>query len=184
MENADLLLAEIAEEVPVYWLGEEFEPEGDIDPLVLTNVLTRNDVARWPHYANFRGLSGALRYETPRGLSGVNLILWRPAELEAFMQTEAGTFLSDASCAQRSESEIDDRRVTIYVMPPPRYPLSVEALGPCAGRVSATPWTDPAVIAFVDCCDVVLDVRPEVTGDYDSVQAIEAVTQGVRAREE
>jgi hypothetical protein len=114
----------------------------------------------------------------------VNLLLWRRSEWEAFMQTDASNFLSDTSCAQRTEKEIGGTRVTIYVMPPLRYPLSPEALGPCAGRVSVIPWTDPTVIAFVDRGDVVVDVRPEVVGDYDSVDAVEAVLKGVRLREE
>jgi len=183
-ENTGALLDEIAAEVPVYWLGDEFEPEGDLDPLVLTRISTRRELSRWPHWSAFGGLSGALYYETPRGVPGVNLLLWRRSEWEAFMQTDASNFLSDTSCAQRTEEEIDRTRVTIYVMPQLRYPLSPEALGSCAGRVSATPWTDPTVIAFVDWGDVVLDVRPEVVGDYDSVDAVVAVLKGVRLREQ
>ena len=181
-ENADTLLDEIAAEVPVYWLGEEFEPEGDLDPLVLTRVTTRSELSGSSYWSAFGGLSGALYYETPRGLSGVNLLLWRRGEWEAFMQTEAGRFLSDASCAERAELDLDAGRAVVYTLPPLRYPLSPETLGSCAGRIAAVPWTDPPVIVFVDIGDVVLDVRPDVTGDYDTLDAVEAVLKGLRQR--
>ena len=183
-ENADVLLDEIAAEVPVYWLGEEFEPEGDLDPLVLTRVTTSSELSGSSYWSAFAGLSGALYYETPRGLSGVNLLLWQRGEWEAFMQTEAGRFLSDVSCAERSELDLDAGRAVVYTLPQLQYPLSAETLGPCAGRIAAVPWTDPPVIVFVDLGDIVLDVRPHVTGDYDTLEAVEAVLKGVRQRDD
>jgi hypothetical protein len=183
-ENEDALLAEIASEVPVYWLGDEFEPEGDLEPLVLTRITTSKELGQDPGPLGtyFGGLSGWLYYETPNGVPGVNILLWQREEWETFMQTEAGRFLSDASCAQRMEMELDSARAVVYVLSPLDYPLSLEALGACEGRVSVVPLTDPTVIAFVDQGDVVLDVRSEVVGYYDSLEAVEVVLKGLRPR--
>jgi hypothetical protein len=183
-ENEDVLLGEIAAEVPVYWLGDEFEPGGDLDPLVLTYIMTSTELSQaWGATGTYLGgLSGWLHYDTPNGLSGVNLLLWRRGEWETFMQTEAGRFLSDASCAQRAEVDLDVGRAVIYTLPRLRYPLSLEELGACAGRVEVIPLTDPPVIVFVDLGDVILDARPEVTGRYDSLEAVEAVLKGIRPR--
>jgi hypothetical protein len=181
-ENEDVLLDQIAAEVPIYWLGDEYQPPGDLDPLVLTRIYTTTDVSQWPQDAPLGGLGGWLIYDTPNGLSGINLLLWRRDEWESFMQTQAGRFLSDASCAQRAEVDLDVGRAVIYTLPPLRYPLSVEDLGPCAGRVAMVPLTDPPVIVFVDLGDVIVDARPEVTGHYDSVEAMRAVLGGLRRR--
>jgi hypothetical protein len=177
-ENEDALLDGIDAEVPVYWLGDEFEPEGDLKPLVLTRIMTSKELSQHsgPVGTYFGGLSGWLIYETPNGVPGVNLLLWRRSEWETFMQTEAGRFLSDASCAQRTEMELDTALAVIYILPPHQYG------GACVGRISVPPLTDSTVIAFVDMGDVVLDVRSDPVGDYDSLEAIRAVLKGLRPR--
>ncbi|KKL49383.1 hypothetical protein LCGC14_2316040, partial [marine sediment metagenome] len=44
------------------------------------------------------------------------------------------------------------------------------------------PLTDTPLIAFVDLGDVVVDVRTDVVGSHDSLQALEAVVNGLRPR--
>lgn len=172
-EDEDALLEEIARDVPVYWLGSEFEPGNGLEPLVLDRILVDGEL----------GMSGWLIYSTPRGVPGINVLLWRPADWEAFMQSEAGRFLTDPRCAERREIDVSGTQAVVYVLPELRYPLSAAFLaGPCAGRIQYTPLTDTPLIAFVDLVDVVVDVRTDVVGSHDSLQALEAVVNGLRPR--
>lgn len=72
--------------------------------------------------------------------------------------------------------------MTIYRAPQLSYPLTLQALGPCRGRVSYPPLTDTTLIAIIDLGEVIVDVRPDPTGDYRSREALEAVLQGLRPR--
>ena len=182
-EDEGALLDEIAEEVPVYWLGSEFQPEGGLDPLVLVRIPRpgdrRNEAVGG---SDDPGMTGWLEYNTPRGLSGVHILLWRPGKWQTFLQTEMGSYLTDPQCAERVEAEWDGRGVTAYTMPQLQAPLAPERLGACAGRISYPTLTLTTVVAVLDLGDVIVDVRPDPTSDFRSLAAIEAVVTGLRAR--
>ncbi len=182
-DNEDTLLDEIAEEVPVYWLGSEFQPEGGFDSLVLVRIPRpqdrRNEAVGG---VDDPGMAGWLVYNTPRGLPGVHILLWRPEEWETFLGSEMGSYLTESQCAAQSEKEWGGRQATVYTMPQLQAPLIPESLGACAGRISYPTLTLTTVVAVLDLGDVIVDVRPDPTSDFRSLAAIEAVVQGLRAR--
>jgi hypothetical protein len=178
MADPDALLDQVAREVPVYWLGEEFEPGGGFDPLVLVRIRTEVSGAFGERFGDFAGL---LQYETPSGIPAVNLFLWTPSGWDAFIQSEAGRFLLDPACADVRRAQTQLGEATVYVLPDLVPPIQPEALGPCRGRLSAPAFTDADFIAIVDLGDVVIDVRADPVGDYNSVAAIEAALRGLHA---
>ena len=201
-ENADALLDEIAREVPVYWLGTELEIPAGLCPsyagdcsLVLARVDPRGE----------SGAQGELWYETPQGVPGIFILLWRAEGWEGFMASASGELLTKPRCATRTEIALGDRRATVFVLPellassatpepPVPYTPSTPPVpyatptpdpeDPCAHRVLGTdPFlTLSKVIAVIDYGDVVVDVRADITGYHRSLGAVEAVLGSLRRR--
>ena len=201
-ENEEARLDEIAREVPVYWLGTELDLPADLCPsfsedcsLVLARVDPRGE----------SGAQGELWYETPQGVTGIFILLWRAEDWEGFMASASGELLTNPRCATRTETALDDRRATVFVLPellppfatpepPAPYTPSTPPVpyatptpdpeDPCAHRVLGTdPFlTLSKVIAIIDYGDVVVDVRADITGYHRSVDAVEAVLGGLRRR--
>ena len=113
----------------------------------------------------------------------MHIVLWRPGDWDAILQSEFGNYLTDPRCAQLSEMDVGGRQAVVYVLPELRYPLSAAFLaGPCAGRVSYPVATTATLIATIDLGEVIVDVRPDPTGDYRSLAALDAVVRGLRLR--
>ncbi|TAK65430.1 MAG: hypothetical protein EPO22_04885, partial [Dehalococcoidia bacterium] len=110
-EDARATLDAIATEVPVHWLGEEFTPGDGLPELVLVR-LYKDDPG---YFKEDWKAGGHLVYESPGGLSGVDIFLWTPSEFDAFMRSESGAVLNDPLCVGRSaltvgggDAEIED----------------------------------------------------------------------------
>jgi hypothetical protein len=173
-EDAAASLDTIGQAVPVYWLGEEFDPGGGVEPLVLAQVDAGQDTIPGRH----------LYYETPNGIPGAYVFLWTSAEWENFLSSfKAGRFLETSECVQRSQVSFRGGQADVYMMPLMNYPVSepceqaVVDLGPENEAWPAFRW-----FAVVRVGDVVVDVRADVVGDHESPEAMLALLNGLRPR--
>jgi len=104
----------IESQVPVYWLGEDAELAGTYD-LVLTQVETQLTFppGRVP-YPQETVYGRHLYYETPFGVSGIYVFLWTPEEWERYIATPQGSFLVNASCAEKSPVSVSGTEGILY----------------------------------------------------------------------
>jgi DNA-binding CsgD family transcriptional regulator len=177
-EEANSALADITRDIPAYWLGNDFSPGHGQDDLVLVTVETDDLPSEVGE--PFRGFAGALVYETPEGIPAVNILLWSRASWEEYLASEGGSFITNRDCADPQSANSEIGPSVIYVLKDIEYPLDPGELGPCIGRVSAPPFTDSNLIGVVDAGPVIIDVRADPVGDFESVDAIEAVMAGLR----
>jgi hypothetical protein len=180
-KDAQATLDAIAKDVPVHWLGEEFNPGGSWPELVLVRLFKDDRgyfKAEW-------GAGGHLIYETPNGGKGVDIFLWKPADFDMFMRSEAGAVLDDPLCVERSALSVDDTEVPLYAIPWPEPPVNTAPQTPeeaCPIRVVNALLHQFSYIAIVRMADVVVDVRADVQGDFRSAEAMKLLVQAVRAR--
>lgn len=181
-ENADALLDEIAREVPVYWLGSEMpfpaslctSPLGECS-LVLTRIAA----------APSDGASGVLHYETPTGVGSVDILLWRPDGWQTYMGSARGQLLNDPICVTRREIEVSEENVPLYIIPWPEPPLPttpVTQRDVCDLRIVDVGLMQWSLIAVLDQGDVMVDVRFDVGGYFESLEAMEEILAVLRRR--
>ena len=174
-EDAQAKLDAIAEEVPVHWLGEEFDPGGALPELVLTRISSQNP---W-------GSDGQLVYETPAGLSGVDILLWKPTTFDAFMRSEHGAVLNDPLCVTRTVLSVDGTDVPLYAIPWPEPPVNTSPQTPeeaCPIRIVNAVLQGWNYVAIVRTDDVVVDVRAADRLRFPSADAMTVLVEALRAR--
>lgn len=180
-QDAQATLDAIAEEVPIHWLGEEFEPPGGLPPLVLVRLFKDDR-------GYFKGdwkADGHLIYETPNGLKGVDIFLWKSGDFDRFMRSDGGAVLNDPQCTERSALSVDDAEVPLYVIPWPEPPVNTAPQTPkaaCPLRIVNALLHQFSYVAIVRMGDIVVDIRADVQSDYRSVDAMKLLIQALRAR--
>ncbi len=158
----------IAQDVPVYWFGEEQDPSGGTGPIGLANVYPVDSAGARRMY-----------YETPDSAGTLDVVLWTPEEWDA---SPIKHFLSDASCVERSELVVGDRTASTYVLP--YQPPSVDPgeRDACEREAYELRLSEYARIAVLEFEGVVVELRPHGLGTYDSLPALEALLAELRPR--
>ena len=189
----------------VYWLGLEFDPGGGLPSLTLARSMGVRPPGGGP------GDRAMLEYETLDGEAAVRLQLWRPEDWEAFLQMNRGRLLWDSSCVEASEISLEVGRAVIFMAHEPEGPQvpSVIVTAVPVGQPTPTPGPTPTpepiptptpagpcpnrpfdrFLAHVYFEDTVVAVNAplglELTGGFgpfDSLEGMEAVVEGLRAR--
>lgn len=162
-DDREVGLDDPAIEIPVYWLGREFEPDG----LPELKLYRGDNVA-----GHGPGDEVKIDYETDGG--GVTLDLWRPERWKAFKATRLGKVGWSAPCARRTDLAIDGGRAEVYG----------GYSGACLGAPDhwlAHVYYDEVVVAVNMAYCYSCGGRP--TGDpYNSREGMEAVVRGLRRR--
>ena len=180
-EDEEATLDAIATEVPVWWLGADFDPGGGLRELVLVRI-SQDDPA---YFKDAWKAGGHLTYETPDGLKGVDIFLWKSAEFDAFMRSDAGVVLNDPLCVARSTLSAGREEAQLYAIPWPEPPVNTSPQTPaeaCPIRIVNAMLQQWSYVAVLKMDDVVVDVRTDVGGEFGSVDVMKALVQGLRAR--
>lgn len=152
--------------VPVYWLGERFDPGVGLPPLELASAANVGAPGSGP------GNELKLDYGTDRG--AVNLDVWDPARWRRFKRTRLGQAVWSAPCARRSTLELADGRAEIY---------GGFSAG-CGGEPDhwlAHAYLDDAVVTVnIAYCYACLGRARD--DPYNSRRGMEAVVEGLRRR--
>ena len=164
----------MAEEVPIYWIGEDFEPSVGVDPLVLARV----DLGKSSR------LTRHLTYETPYGVPGFYIYLWTPAEWQAQMAAPQGQLLADRTCVTRLDIQVGGMDVALYFLEV-HYPILTEPRtmsDECSLRTSTLDLSRYRMIAVIDFDDVIVDVRVGVSGHLRHFEDMEAYLLALKRR--
>jgi hypothetical protein len=170
--DPELQLDDPTLELPVYWLGREFDPPGDVPPLEL-ELATVGGTGP--------GQSVQLWYRVGGGVADtVTLDTWEPDAWERFRRTRLGRLIWDSPCARKKTIPVNGGRAEIfqgYGEPKPVEP-------PCPkrslDRVLAHVYYDEVVVAVnmpycYDCA------RPEPRpSPYETVEATETLVRSLR----
>ncbi|HEX5166553.1 MAG TPA: hypothetical protein VFV93_14210 [Thermomicrobiales bacterium] len=173
--------------VDVYWLGEQFDPAGDLPLLVLTWVTGSPQPGGGPP-----GMRAILEYPTASDEpGGVNLMLVDRAEWEAVLARDPATddyarlarMFWDSPCATQETVELDGGQATIYA--------SYQALaGPSTGDCPAGQFDRYLAHAVFGETVVLVNAPlslqqpPDVPDQpYDSLEGMRQVVLGLRLRE-
>jgi hypothetical protein len=171
----------IAQEVPVWWLGDEVDPGGGLPELVLVRIF-QDDPG---YFKESWKAGGHLIYETPDGLKGVDVFLWTPGDFDAFMGSDSGAVLNDPLCVSRSALSVRGEEVPLYAIPWPEPPVNTSpksAKEACPIRIVNAMLQQWSYMAVVRMAGVVVDVRADVGGDFRSEEAMRMLVSALRAR--
>lgn len=171
-DDRDLELDDPELEIPVYWLGKEFDPPGDLPSLELYKGRSYPGGGRAE-----LGFSADLDYE-----GGVTLNLWQPAAWERAKRGLPGRLVWADGCTRSTELRLPKGRAVVYAgyakpseppcpgRPPDRF-LAHAYLGGVLVRVNP-------VLCLYPC-----GARPTGPRDpYNSREGMEAVLRGLRLR--
>jgi hypothetical protein len=138
VSDASQSLDQIATRVPVYWLGEEFSGSNGLADLVLTRVLVGEQQGG---VQQVYPVGGELVYTAPDGYPSLDLFLWRKTDWDDFLQTTEGRILTDPTCAQSEQLEVDGATATVYMLPTIQFPDTGET--PVPVPIGQTPAVVP-----------------------------------------
>lgn len=171
----------------VYWLGQRFEPGGNLPPLQLSFVTGPAAPGGGP--ADSRG---ELEYSSDAIATGIKLRLMRRADWDAWAARDPSGddharvlhMFWDSPCAQQEEIELDSGRAVIY--------SSYQALAdPAVTECPDGPFDRFLAHVFIDDTVVLVNAphfleppdMPSFQGAYNTFEGLEAVVRGLRPRE-
>lgn len=171
-DDRDLELDDPDLEIPVYWLGNAFDPPGDLPPLKLYTGRSYPGGGRAE-----LGFSADLDYET-----GVTLNLWKPSAWERAKRGLPGRLVWADGCTRSREIRLPRGRAVLYA----GYAKASQP--PCPDRPPDRFLAHaylPGVLVRVNpvLCLYPCSARPTGARDpYNSEQGVEAVVRGLRLR--
>lgn len=154
-----VLLPEMAGDIDLYWLGENYEHPEPIHSLVLRQVDPDPG----------RGASARLYYETPGGVGGLTITMWQPEAFSRYLESVEAEVLHDTNCVTVSTEAIGGRDFTVYRMPPPQYPLpspGSSALADCWWRTGQQGSVEAGIVLAWEADGLVVFIEPDGGGYF------------------
>lgn len=171
-------------DVPVWWLGPDFDPPGRLPALHLPSYGVGVRTAKWTGYGP--GQTVGLDYATPNGTrppGGARIYIWKPADWKRWIAKPIGRTAWDSPCAKAKRFDVPAGNAVVW-----------------SGY-----WTTPktrscpkrsrdAFFAHVYGRNVVVTVNIPICGPayctpppgprppYDSVAGLEAIVRGLQRR--
>jgi hypothetical protein len=180
-DTVELELDDPSLRLPVYWLGRNFDPPGDLPALPLKEALAIQGPAGVGPGNNVK----LDYYGGPGGSPGsVYIGIWRPSRWRAFLRTRLGRLVWDSPCAHRTRLKLAHGTADVYEGYYTSRPLLSR---PCPKR------PPDAVIAHVRLPNAVVSVNLPICYDplcmkapkgnpYNTVAGVEAVARALRLR--
>ena len=173
-DDRDVSLDQPGLELPVYWLGREFDPPGALPALELANGVTLTP-------GGGPGNKVKIDYGGP-GEGGVTLDLWQPDAWKQFKGTRLGLMVWSWPCTDAKELRLPEGRAVVYAG------FAEPAAKPCPtaphDRFLAHAYFDGVVVAvnMPYCYSCVRRLREGAPDPYNSLVGMEAVVKGLRLR--
>ncbi len=196
--DAEAQLNQIAAQLPVYWLGQEFAGGDGLGALTLSRI---NVGGQTGGVQQTYSVAGELRYQAGSGYPTVNVFLWRKQDWQNFLATREGQIIVDTECGQAVPLSVDGATATAFIFPTlefpdpgqpriddpnsPSTPDPQQTYSPAPGESQCnferrmTALVD-YIIGVADYGDVVVEVRQD--GEVISSQRMELLLRDLRAR--
>jgi hypothetical protein len=179
VEDAELPLEDPSLDAPIYWLGREFYPEGNLPSLSFSRAHTYGGSGGEPAF------TAEIDYgaEDARKTYGVKLEIFRPDSFEKFKRTIIGRFVRDTPCATAT-TKVRLRRGHAIVFAGFAKPTQPPCPGKPYDRYFAHVFLEGAVVT-VDhpLCYYPCRANPRGRADpYNTPHGLMAIAQGLRRR--
>jgi hypothetical protein len=174
-DDRDVSLDQPGLDLPVYWLGREFDPPGKLPPLELGNAVTLTP-------GGGPGSAIKIDYGAKGAGAGVTLDLWGPEAWKRFKGTRLGRMVWSWPCTDAKKLLLPEGRAVIY------GGYAEPAREPCPSahhdRFLAHVYLDAVVVAvnMPYCYSCARRLREGVADPYNSLGGMEAVLKDLRRR--
>lgn len=178
VEDSELPLKDPSLDAPVYWLGREFDPGGNLPPLTFSTAHTHGGSGGEPSF------TAEIDYaaDDPRKTSGVKLMVFRPDSFEKFERSIIGRLVRDSPCAEATKVRVRGGHTVIWggFAKPTRRPCPTKPYD----RYFAHVFLEGGVVTVNHpICTYPCGANPQGTADaYNTPRGLTAIARGLSRR--